>query len=124
MGLHFPLNYVLEERPALDTFIFLLDTWCKGCHTNHDFSKGCQECPFGNVILEVKKYLLEADKYSTSCKTYKKIINKIAKNIKDINPEPFFSTKLNKLSKNLEEIDNYNIKLIHKLTKYKGDKND
>lgn len=80
MGLHSPFGYVGYETAMAELMIMLLEKLCGGCHTNDDYEEGCKQCPAGQLIYELRDYLLdtnEADKryamyVSDECQTKRK----------------------------------------------------
>ena len=60
MGLRSPFDYVGYEVACGETIIYLLDTFCHGCHTNEDYDDGCNGCPAGQLIYKCKDYLKDA----------------------------------------------------------------
>ena len=91
MGLHSPFGYVGYEERFLKAFIFLLDNFCTCCHTNDDFHNGCTDCPVGNLVYKSKEYLLEAYEPETKDGIEKKLIRKIKRIIKSLEPHEGFN---------------------------------
>ena len=90
MGLHYPFGYVGYEGSFLKTFIELLDNYCCSCHTNDDVKGDCKKCPIGNLIYSSKDYILSAYEYKVLDRETK-IIKSIKREIKKIEPSPFFN---------------------------------
>ncbi len=89
MGIHYPFGYVGYESTCLHTFIFLIDSFCSGCHTNQDVGS-CRQCPVGKLVFKAKEYLLNAYE-SDICTQEAKILRKIKRAIKRIDPHPLFN---------------------------------
>jgi len=81
----------------IETMIDLLDKYCGGCHTNHDWDS-CDKCPTGNLINHCKTYVLEisidhsgtykvgkVNKIDTTITAIQKIVKRVVK------PHPFFN---------------------------------
>jgi hypothetical protein len=58
MGIHTWDRYSEYENKALKSYIETIERFCSECHTNEDYN-GCENCPTGIFIGQLKKYLIE-----------------------------------------------------------------
>ena len=58
MGIHTWDGYFEYENKALKSYLETIERFCNGCHTNEDYG-GCENCPTGAFIGQLRKYLVE-----------------------------------------------------------------
>ena len=113
MGIHTWDSYVDYESKALKSYLEIIERFCSECHTNEDYD-GCENCPTGKFVNQLKEYLLEIHE-SDILKGQAKIFQKIKKQIKKmpelhplylpVNEEHKFNSVFNKLKKLSFELD-------------------
>lgn len=59
VGIHTWDGYSEYESKALRSYIETIERFCSECHTNEDYN-GCENCPTGIFIGQLRKYLIEA----------------------------------------------------------------
>jgi len=92
MGLANPFGYVGYEVAFTELFVYLIEHFCGGCHSNEKCG-GCKECPIGQLVYASKDYVENA--YETShSKDRAKALWKVKKEIKPIEPEPLMLARL------------------------------
>lgn len=100
MGLRSPFGYVGFERRFAETMCGLLDSFCRGCHTEDDFKDGCRGCPIGVLIYAAKDYVLdayegnpEATKRSKPLQKKYRMLRDLKRAIRPIEPYPTFNAQ-------------------------------
>ena len=58
MGIHTWDGYFEYENKALKSYIETIERFCSECHTDEDYG-GCDRCPTGIFVGQLKKYLIE-----------------------------------------------------------------
>ena len=103
MGLRSPFGYYGYETTFVKTYIYLIDHFCSGCHTEDHTYGGCKDgCPAGVLINECKVQILQRAKWAREDtilfdkkmkKSQKdKTMIKIGKEIKKIEQHPLFNS--------------------------------
>lgn len=114
MGIHTWDGYFGYENKALKSYLETIERFCSECHTNEDYN-GCENCPTGIFIGQLKKYLVEIseimenDKFRKAQDEETKIMIKVRKLIKKmpklhplylpVNEEYEFNSTFNQLKK-------------------------
>jgi len=100
MGLRSPFGYVGYEKSFAETFVYLIDHFCRSCHTEDDFAEGCRGCPVGVLIYAAKDYVLDAYegndevlKKSKKLQKHRDLLRTMKKTIKPLGPYPCFNAQ-------------------------------
>jgi len=133
MGIHTWDGYFGYENKALKSYIETIERYCSECHTNDDYD-GCEHCPTGIFIGQLRKYLvgiseiMENDKFRKAQDEETKIMIEIRKLVKKmpelhplylpVNEEYEFNSTFNQLKKLSFEL-NLQEECLHKEFEWK-----
>lgn len=93
MGLRAPLGYSGQTTKFLELYLYLLDNFCTGCHTNDEYNKNCGKCPIGALMGEAKEYVLTT--YDGDLNpTEKEVLDEIRKELSTLTPHPLFNASI------------------------------